>query len=120
MINKIKNNKKNLVLIGTYLLVIFVISLLNFCFLSINISKYILIIANIVVFSIFSYKEGQKRPNKGYLGGIKISLIEISILIILNLIFIHNPLNMKRFIYYLIITLINILTSIIGINKKAN
>ena len=120
MINKIKNNKKNLILIGSYILFIIIISILNYFFLSINISKYLVIIATIILFCFFSYKEGKKRLNKGYLGGLKISLIEISILVILNLIFIHNPFNIKRFIYYLIITLINILNSIIGINKKAN
>ena len=65
---------------------------------------------------IASYKLGTKSKQKGYLEGIKIGLIIIGLLIIIVLLL--DKLNIKSLLYYLILLLTSILSSMIGINIK--
>ncbi len=76
--------------------------------------KLILITINILI---SSFILGKQAENKGYLEGIKLSLLIIPIMIILTLIF-NQPFKIKIFIYYLIIFITAVLGSMIGINKK--
>ena len=61
---------------------------------------------------------GKNSPNKGYLYGLRLSLIIIILLLILGIIF--NNLNLSRIIYYLIITFTITFGAMLGINKKTN
>lgn len=65
---------------------------------------------------ITSFLLGTKTKNKGYLEGIKQSLILIIIFLIPTII--TSNFNLKVFIYYLIILITGSLGSMIGINRK--
>ena len=65
---------------------------------------------------ITSFLLGTKTKNKGYLEGIKQSLILIVIFLIPTII--TSNFNLKVFIYYLIILITGSLGSMIGINRK--
>ncbi len=119
MTNFLKNSKKYLIIVGLYILFIMLFSILNYAGLFINNTKYIIILVTFVFSFVCSYKEGKERQNKGYIAGIKTSLIIISILILIDFILIHSTFNIKRVLYYLLILLISIFGSITGINKKA-
>ena len=116
----IKKYKSNLIIIGVYLLLVIIFSILNYLCLPHKISRYLVLLTTIALVSIFSFKEGKKRINKGYLGGIKTSLLFILLCNLIDILLIHADYDIKRFIYYIILLLIGILTSIIGINKKAS
>ena len=120
MLEKIKKNKTSLAIIGIYIGLIFLISLFNFLFLSEIASKYIIFILTIALSFILSFKFGKNRINKGYLSGIKVSIIIIIIFNVLNFLLIRNKYTIARLIYYLIIILVSVFASIIGINKKAS
>ena len=63
-----------------------------------------------------SYKLGTISEKKGYLEGLKLGLIIISILILLVLTL--DSFSLKSILYYLILLLTSIIGSTIGINKK--
>ena len=119
MINKLKKYKYPIKLAFFMISYLLLISILNIIFLPENISKYLIILLNLTFF-IISFKEGKKRQNKGYIGGLKISLIGVFIYFLINLIVFHNTIGFKTIIYYLIIILTCIYASILGINKKAS
>ena len=74
-----------------------------------------------IVISIFigSFIIGKKSLKKGYLEGLKYSLIFVLLILIINIIFIRY-FNIKLIIYYLIIIISSILGSMFGINYKKN
>ena len=74
------------------------------------------LIIPIISLSISSYILGTNSKQKGYLEGIKLGLIIITIFIITILLF--DKLEIKSLLYYLILILISILSSMLGINKK--
>lgn len=78
--------------------------------------KIIIIITISIITFISSYLLGKKTKEKGYLEGIKFSLIIIALMFILSIIF--KNLSLNTIIYYLIIVLSSITGSSIGINKK--
>ena len=115
-----KKHKEYIKLFGLFLILLILISILNCVFLPINFSKWIIVLLTNTLFFIVSFKEGKKRTNKGYLAGLKTSILGIIFFFLINIIFIHEEINFKNYIYYLIFILINIYGSILGINKKAS
>lgn len=101
------------------LLITFIITLFNYIGLLpskiINIIK--LTIPFIILF-IFAYKLGKNANTKGYLEGIKISLLYILFSIIYSLLT-KNNINYINFIFYMILIITSTLGSILGINKKS-
>ncbi len=97
----------------------FIITLLNYMNLInykiVNVFKII-----IPVFSVFitSYALGRKSLSKGYLEGLKFSMIFNIILVIYNYLIIRNNFQILDLAFYSIIIVFSILGSIIGINKK--
>lgn len=85
------------------------------------ISKGILAILEIVIPSIAffmgGFQIGKRSKQKGWLEGIKFSIILFLVLLILNLIF-NNPLEIKNALYYLILFALCTIGSMMGINKK--
>lgn len=79
-----------------------------------NIVKIILLIATLFFNSLIL---GKKAESKGYLEGIKFSLFIIISFTILSLLT-STTISSKTFLYFLIITITNILGGMIGINKK--
>ena len=87
------------------ILIIFICSLLNLIGVNSTITNLILFIFNVVLFLIYGFKTGNKSKEKGYLEGIKISLLLLIILFIINIITTRNIFSISTFIYYLILLL---------------
>ena len=83
-----------------------------------NLVKYLKMILSMLSFFLGGIYMGKNSPNKGYLYGLRLSLIIIILLLILGIIF--NNLNLSRIIYYLIITFTITFGAMLGINKKTN
>ena len=81
-----------------------------------NILKIIELLIPIISIFVGSYILGNNSDNKGYIEGIKYGCIWIILFLIINLI--SNNFTYLSLIYYLIIIIIAVISSIIGINKK--
>lgn len=79
--------------------------------------KILKIITLIISILINSYILGKNTISKGYLEGIKLGLLIISIFFILTLIT-SKSLKLSILLYYLIILITAVLGSMVGINKK--
>ena len=102
-----------IIIVGT-----FIVTLFNyFNLLSSNVANTLILIIVIVSLFIGSFLLGKKSNKKGYLEGIKYSVIFILFLIIINLIFI-KVFEIKSLIYFLIIIISFTFGSMLGINKK--
>lgn len=103
----------------TILVFMFLFTLLEYIgWISNNTFKIIMTIINIIAFLISGLVFGKKSSKKGWFEGIKLSLIEILILIIIN--FSLSTTSSKNIILYLIIFLFTTVGSIIGVNKNTN
>ena len=89
-----------------------------FNILSNNTIKYFKLLLSILSFFLGGIYMGKNSPNKGYIYGLRLSIVTIIIFIIMGIIF--NNLKVTRIIYYLIITFCITFGSMIGINKKNN
>ncbi len=115
----IKNYLKGLLFffIPLFVLLLIINTFYYFDIFSNNIMKYLKILI-ILLSSFFSgFYIGFKSNNKGYINGVKFSLIIISI-------FLLSSLSVKGFkfisiIYYLIIIIVITLGSMLGINRKS-
>lgn len=83
-----------------------------------TINKIIILVSLTIYIFITNIKRGKKIEKKAYLEGLKIGLSYIITLYILGIPFTLFKLPLKRLIYYLIIIIISITSTIIGINKK--
>lgn len=61
---------------------------------------------------------GKRSHKKGWLEGLKLGVILILFFILANVLFIHNPLIIKSFIFYFLLLISSIMGSMIGINIK--
>ena len=102
-----------IIIVGT-----FIVTLFNyFNLLSSNVANTLILIIVIVSLFIGSFLLGKKSNKKGYLEGIKYSVIFILFLVIINLIFI-KVFEIKSLIYFLIIIISSTFGSMLGINKN--
>ena len=76
------------------------------------------ILSIIISVMIGGYYLGKTSSSKGYIQGLKIGSIILTILIPLNLFIFKTPFKISNIIFYLIILISSILGSILGINKK--
>lgn len=83
-----------------------------------NLVKYIKLFTNIISFFISGIYLGKHSINKGYISGLKLSIIILLISIITCLIM--NNFNYYLIIYYIILIICITFGSMIGINKKKN
>lgn len=111
--------------LGTSLLTFFIIilgssiilTLLNyFNLISPKVLSILKLLTTLIAIFISSYKLGKQSEKKGYIEGIKFGTIIISIFLLLILLF--DKFSIKSLIYYLIILLTSILSSMLGINHK--
>lgn len=101
-----------IILVGTL-----IITLINyFSLLPSNIISILKLILPITTIFISSYKLGKQSEKKGYIEGLKLGIIIITIFIILTLLL--DKLSVKSSLYYLILLLTSTLSSMIGINRK--
>lgn len=101
-----------IILVGTL-----VLTLINyFNLLNSKIISILKLILPIGAIFTSSYKLGKISEQKGYLEGLKLG--SIIILIFTLLVIILDKFSLKSLIYYLILLLTSILSSMIGINRK--
>ena len=113
--------KKILKLLGGFFIVILVgtliLTLINyFNLLNSKIISILKLLLPLGAIFVSSYKLGKTTEQKGYLEGLKLG--SIIILIFLVLVVILDKFSLKSLIYYSIILLTSVLSSMIGINKK--
>ena len=96
----------------------FIFTLLNYIGIlnntAINIIKIIIPILSMLI---GGFVIGKKTGKKGWLEGLKLSLIFLIILTLFNYLGLKSNLSLKVFIYYLILIISTIFGSIIGVNK---
>lgn len=98
----------------------FLITVLNyFNIFTSNLTNIIKLIIVIVSMFIGAFLLGKKSLKKGYIEGIKYSIVFIVLLVIINLLFVKE-FNVKSIIYFLIIIISSTFGSMLGINKKRN
>ena len=106
-------------IISILLSLLFLTIIYNYNLINQNTYKILKIIILLLNIFINSFILGTKTTNKGYLEGIKFSLIIISILLILTLL-LNLSIKPRIILYYLIIIFTSTLGSMIGINKNKN
>lgn len=110
-----------LYIIGIILVTTFLITILNYFNIisgtALTISKILICIISLFVGGVVI---GRRSSKKGWLEGLKLSLIFLVLLILFNYLGLGNTPQLKNLIYYLIIIVSCIFGSIIGINRKMN
>ena len=101
------------------LLLVFITSLLNLIGVNSTITNFLIFIFNIIAFFIFGFKNGRLAKSKGYLAGLKVGGLFLSILIIISLFTSKNIFSLTTIIYYVILLLASIMGGSLGINKKS-
>ena len=104
--------------IGTTLIGSFILSIMNYFFLTSKTIYTIGLVYLILIFLILSFKEAKTNNSRGIITGLKTGGFFILILILINLIFFQSQFKFLRLIYYLILLFSAILGAIIGINSK--
>ena len=114
----IKNFVKSVLIIIVLLIILsLVINILYyFDIINNNVVKYIKMFLLILTFFIGGLYIGKNSIAKGYINGLKLSLIMVLLFFIIGLIF--NNLSFSRIIYYLITITCITFGAMIGISKK--
>lgn len=81
-----------------------------------NVLKIVILLINIFI---SSFILGKKATSRGYLEGIKLSIMIIPLLLILSLV-LSLSLKPRVLIYYLIIAVTSIFGGMVGISRKKN
>lgn len=112
-----KLGKALIYVLSTLLIGTLIITLLNYIFGG-TFFKIIKLIVPILSTLIGGYIIGKESKKKGWLEGLKLSLIIIIIFALFNYLGLHNSFSLKVIIYYLIITAFCIIGSMLGISKN--
>lgn len=83
-----------------------------------NVIKIVKVIIPILSMFVGGLVIGQKQGKKGWLEGLKLSLIFLIILTIFNYLGLDYSFSLKSMIYYLILIVSTVLGSIIGVNSN--
>lgn len=120
--NYIKNISFSILyIILTMLVLTFIITILSY-FNIIN-DKFVSILKIIIpIVSLFigGFFIGKNSDKKGWLEGLKLSLIFLILLLIFEYLALNKSFELKNILYYLIISISSIFGSMIGINKRKN
>lgn len=104
--------------IGFIIGIAIISSLINLTGLNSAIVNKIAVILTAISFFIISTIASKKINEKGYILGIKLSLIFVFLMIIINLIFFKSGISIDRIIYYIILIISSILGGSFGKNLK--
>ena len=108
-----------LYIIGTILIVTFIITLLNyFNIISDKVISIFKILIPILALFIGGFYIGKNSASKGYLEGLKLGALFSIFLLIFNFLAFNNSFKLKYILFYIIIITACILGSMIGINKR--
>ena len=105
-----------IIIIGLFISSVLINILYYFDIVSNNIVKYLKMFLSITIYFISGLYIGRNSVSKGYINGLKLSLIMVILFIILGLIF--NNLKVLRIVYYLIMITCITFGAMIGISKK--
>ena len=110
---------KTLIITTISLLIALIINttLYYFNIISTNVYQILEITILLINILITTFILGKKASKKGYLEGLKFSLIIIPLFFILTLLT-QEPIQLKLIIYYIIIIITSVLGSMLGINNK--
>lgn len=100
------------------ILITFICSLLNLIGVNSTITNLLLFIFNTLAFFILGFKNGKVTPSRGYISGLKMSLLFLLVLIIINLFTAKSLFSIPTIIYYITLTLSGVSGGMLGINKK--
>lgn len=115
MVKKILNSLLTFfIIIITGTLVITIFNYFNI--LGSNIISIMRLILTVIAMFISSYRLGKVSDKKGYLEGLKFG--GIVIFIFTTLVILLDKLELRSLIYYLILLLTSVMSSMIGINRK--
>ena len=108
-----------LYIIGSILVITFIITLLNyFNIISDKVISIFKILIPIISLFIGGFYLGKRSNSKGYLEGLKLGTLFSIFLLIFNFLALNNSFKLKYLLFYLIIIISSILGSMIGINKR--
>jgi len=107
--------KPTIIFIISIILIPLILALINI--FNIKTTKIEIIIISSILMLFLGFIIGKKSKNKGYLNGILLSCICISIMLILSIIF-SFKLNINSLIYYIIILFSTVFGSMLGISKN--
>lgn len=95
-----------------------IISIMYYLLFSSKVVNVLAFIYMIIVFFVFGLKAGKKATNRGFLAGLKIGFLLLSVLLLFNLIIYQTGFNVTRVIYYMVLIFASVIASTIGINRK--
>ena len=104
--------------LGILIMTLLTTLLYYFDVISTNVGSIFNIITPILFILIGTIYLGIKTEKKGWLAGIKYSLLFLILISLINIIFYHKDYQLINILYYLIIIMTSILGSMIGINIK--
>lgn len=108
-----------LYIIGSILILTFLITILNyFNLMNDKITSIFKIIIPIISLLIGGFYIGKRSIKKGFIEGLKLGLIFSVLLIIFNYLAFDNSFKIKYLLFYSILIISSILGSMIGINRK--
>ncbi len=109
--------------LGSFLIIeifiAFLMSLLNLIGVSNQITNIVLFISNLIIFMLYGYLQGLKTNKKGFIEGLLIGGLLITILFVITLIFFIKTIRIGTLFYYLILLFCSMVGATIGKNKKA-
>lgn len=117
--NKNINNllRTSILILGLLLISSLIINTLYyFDIINNNLIKYLKMFISIIIFFIGGLYIGKKSDNKGYINGLKLSIIIVLVMFLLSIIL--SNFKISRIVYFLITTTCITFGSMIGINKK--
>lgn len=108
--------------IGIFLLTILMLNTLFstlylYTNMSSNTNNTLVFFSTMILTTILGFKSGIKTHDKGYINGIKLGLILVSVLFVPSLFF-KSFISISKFLYYLILVMICTLASIVGKNMQ--
>ena len=118
--NFIKNVSISILYIVLCLLILtFILTLFSyFNIISDKVVSIFKIIIPIISLFIGGFFIGKKSLRKGWLEGLKLSLIFLVVLVIFEYLALNQSFDIKNILYYLILSISSIFGSMIGISKK--
>lgn len=110
-----------LFIIGSLLILTLLITFLNyFNLFSNSLVSVFKIIIPIASLFIGGFLMGKKSSKKGWLEGLKLSLVFTVLLILFNILGLRNKIELKNILYYVIIIVSCIFGGMLGINKNSS
>lgn len=105
-----------IIIVGLFISSIIINTLYYFDIISNNVVKYLKMFFSIAIFFISGFYIGRNSVSKGYINGLKLSIIMVILFIIFGLIF--NNIKLLRIVYYLIMMTCITFGAMIGISKN--